>query len=555
MLSGSYRSGPAATPLTGETIGQRLARTIADHPQDEALVSVHQGARLTWAQLGERVTAVASGLLALGIEKGDRVGVWSPTCVEWTSLQLAAARVGAILVNVNPGYRAAELRYALGHSGARVLVTASIFKGSDFVSMIDSVRPELPALERVVTIGGSPAGGPLDLTWAELEARGSAADPLGLELREATLEPDDAINIQYTSGTTGNPKGATLSHHSILNNAVSVAELLGYTAADRVCIPVPLYHCFGMGIGNLGCVASGATMVYPAASFDPVCTLMAVAEERCTSLYGVPTMFIAELDHPRFGEFEFTSLRTGIMGGSPCPTEVMRRVVRDMHAEEICIAYGMTETAPLSFATRRVDSLDRRVATVGTVLPHVEAKIVDPLTGLTVRPGTAGEVCSRGYLVMRGYWDDPLATAEAIDADGWMHTGDLGVMDDGGYLNIVGRIKDMVIRGGENLFPKEIEDVLFEHPDVASAQVIGVPDPVAGEELMAWIIPREGTAPDSEAIRAFCGNRIAHFKVPRYVAFVDEFPMTVTGKVQKFALRQRAIEELGLQQAATVATA
>jgi fatty-acyl-CoA synthase len=494
-------------------------------------------------------------LLGLGIEKGDRVGIWSPTRVEWTLLQFATARVGAILVNINPAYRAGEMAYAVNQSGLRLLVTASAFKTSDYLSRIDEVRPQLARLERVVVLGERGTGVSGDLLWDDLLAAGEAVKAEDLEIREALLDADDPINIQYTSGTTGNPKGATLTHHNILNNARSLAGLLRYTSGDRVCIPVPLYHCFGMGVGNLGCVTSGATMVYPAESFEPLATLEAIAEERCTSIYGVPTMFIAQLEHPRFREFDLTSLRTGIMAGAPCPIEVMKRVISEMHASEVCIAYGMTETAPVSFLTRPEDSVDRRVSTVGTVLPHVEAKIIDPATGQTVPAGVSGEVCTRGYLVMRGYWENPEATAEAVDPGGWMHTGDLGTMDDHGYLNIVGRIKDMVIRGGENIYPVEIEEVLFQHPDVTSAQVIGVPDERMGEELMAWVIVREGEELSEDELREFCRARIAHFKVPRYVKFVQEFPMTVTGKIQKFRMREMAIEELGLQDAAALKTA
>lgn len=551
----SYASGHAETALTGETIGGYLSAVSTRQPDSDALISRHQGVRLTYGDLAHEVERVARGLLGLGIEKGDRVGIWSPTRVEWTLLQFATARVGAILVNINPAYRAGEMAYAVNQSGLRLLVTASAFKTSDYLSRIDEVRPQLARLERVVVLGERGTGVSGDLLWDDLLAAGEAVKAEDLEIREALLDADDPINIQYTSGTTGNPKGATLTHHNILNNARSLAGLLRYTSGDRVCIPVPLYHCFGMGVGNLGCVTSGATMVYPAESFEPLATLEAIAEERCTSIYGVPTMFIAQLEHPRFREFDLTSLRTGIMAGAPCPIEVMKRVISEMHASEVCIAYGMTETAPVSFLTRPEDSVDRRVSTVGTVLPHVEAKIIDPATGQTVPAGVSGEVCTRGYLVMRGYWENPEATAEAVDPGGWMHTGDLGTMDDHGYLNIVGRIKDMVIRGGENIYPVEIEEVLFQHPDVTSAQVIGVPDERMGEELMAWVIVREGEELSEDELREFCRARIAHFKVPRYVKFVQEFPMTVTGKIQKFRMREMAIEELGLQDAAALKTA
>ena len=554
-LRKSYVSGGAASPLSGQTIGEYLSSVIARQPDAEALVSRHQEMRLTYGELGREVERVARGLLGLGIEKGDRVGIWSPTRVEWTLLQFATARAGAILVNINPAYRAGEMAYAVNQSGLRLLVTAPAFKTSDYRARIHEVRSQLPRLERVVVLGDQGTGVPGDLLWDDLLAAGANVKAEDVELRETLLDADDPINIQYTSGTTGNPKGATLTHHNILNNARSLAELLRYTSADRVCIPVPLYHCFGMGVGNLGCVTSGATMVYPAESFEPLATLEAIAGERCTSIYGVPTMFIAQLEHPRFAEFDLTSLRTGIMAGAPCPIEVMKRVINEMHASEVCIAYGMTETAPVSFLTRPEDTFDRRVSTVGTVLPHVEAKIIDPATGLTAPLATPGEVCTRGYLVMQGYWENPDATAEAVDRAGWMHTGDLGTIDAEGYLNIVGRIKDMVIRGGENLYPVEIEEVLFQHPAVASAQVIGVPDERMGEELMAWVVVREVGALTEDELKDFCKDRIAHFKVPRYVKFVDEYPMTVTGKVQKFLMRQMAIEELGLEAAAAVKTA
>jgi fatty-acyl-CoA synthase len=554
-ITPSYASGASSEALSGQTVGGALAETVAQHPDELGLVSRHQGIRLSYRELGREVERVALGLLALGIEPRDRVGIWSPTGVEWTYLQFATARVGAILVNINPAYRSSELAHALGHSGVRMLVTAQQFKTSDYLSMIADVRDQLPRLERVVTIGDTRAGADLDLLWDDLVAAGSRVDADDLAAREAALDTDDPINIQYTSGTTGSPKGATLTHHNILNNALSIGRTLGYTPADRVCIPVPLYHCFGMGIGNLGCVTSGSAMIYPADSFDPLACLEAIAEERCTSIYGVPTMFIGMLEHPRFAELDLGSLRTGIMAGAPCPVELMKRVMSEMHAEDVCIAYGMTETAPVSFMTRPDDTVDRRVTSVGTVLPHVEAKVVDPITGHVTPVGIPGEVCSRGYLVMRGYWDNERATAEAVDEAGWMHTGDLGVMDADGYLNIVGRSKDMVIRGGENLYPREIEEVLFEHPAVAGAQVIGVPDVRMGEELMAWVQVREGVEVSEDDLRDFCRARLAHFKVPRYVKFTTEFPMTVTGKVQKFKMREVAIAELGLEQAAAIQTA
>jgi fatty-acyl-CoA synthase len=554
-LTLSYDAGARDVVLPEQTIGQALAQTIARYPEGEALVSCHQGIRHTYQEFGKEVERVALALLGLGIAKGERVAIWSPTCAEYAYVQFACARVGAILVVINPAYRPGELTYALNLAGVKVLITARAFKSSDYHAMIAEVRGQTPALERVVCIGGERTSGMRDLAWEDFLAAGAGVDAARLRERESGLNPHDPINIQFTSGTTGNPKGATLTHHNILGNGRLLAHLMNYTSADRVCIPVPLYHCFGMGIGNLGCVTSGATMVYPAASFDPLATLEAVASERCTSLYGVPTMFIGMLEHPRFAEFDLSSLRTGIMAGAPCPIEVMKRVVSEMHAREVTIAYGMTETSPASFLTRPTEPIERRVSTVGTVMPLTEAKVIDPESGETLPVGTAGEVCTRGYLVMPGYWENAEATAAAIDSEGWMHTGDLGVMDAEGYLNIVGRIKDMVIRGGENLFPVEIEDVLFQHPAVASVQVIGVPDERMGEELMAWVVAREGSAVTADELREFCRDRLAHFKTPRYFKFTDEFPMTVTGKIQKFRMREVAIAELGLEKAAAVQTA
>jgi fatty-acyl-CoA synthase len=552
----SYSAGRQYSVLVGDTIGQRLDRTVAADPDGLALVSCHQDIRQTWSEFDASVASAARALLAFGIGKGERVGVWSPTCAEWAHLQLAAARVGAILVVVNPAYQREEVAYALRHSGVRLLVTAEAFKGSDYLMMLAAVRDRLPGLERVVVLGDRLGDRVGDQTWSQFLASGEHVTSDAVRERELANDPDDPINIQYTSGTTGSPKGATLTHHNILNNAIAIAELLGYSNADRVAIPLPLYHCFGMGIGNLGCVAAGAAMVYPAASFDAEATLEAIAGERCTSIYGVPTMFIAELEHPRFAEFDLSSLRTGLMGGAPCPVEVMKRVISDMHASEICIVYGMTETSPVSFVTRPDDEIERRVSTVGPVGSNTEAKIIDPVTGATVPRGEPGEICTRGYLVMLGYWDNPEATAEAIDGAGWMHTGDIGVLDDAGYLNIVGRIKDLVIRGGENIYPREIEEVLFTHPDIATAQVIGIPDVRFGEQLMAWIVLRDGASGvDAQSIKDFCRQRMSHFKVPQVVKFVDTFPMTVTGKVQKYKMRDMAIEELGLQAAAGVRTA
>jgi fatty-acyl-CoA synthase len=543
----SYAHGTGDVPLLGETIGHNLERTSARLPEGEALVSCHQGVRFTWAELDAAVDRLALGMLGLGLGKGDRVGVWSPNRYEWTLAQYATAKLGVILVNVNPAYRTSELEYALRQSGCRALVAAPEFKTSDYRAMVEEVRDALPALEHVVFFE-SPE-------WDALAAGEGGPGEEDLRGRMDELGFDDAINIQYTSGTTGSPKGATLTHHNILNNALLQSGNLGMTEADRVCIPVPLYHCFGMVLGNLACSVRGACMVYPEPAFDPLATLQAIADERCTTLYGVPTMFIAELDHPRFAEFDTTSLRTGIMAGAPCPIEVMRRVDSEMGIAEMTIAFGMTETSPASTGVRRDDTLEHRCGTVGQALPHTEIKIVDPESGRTVPRGESGEFHTRGYLVMAGYWEDPERTAEAVDAGGWMHTGDLATMDGGGYIRIVGRIKDMIIRGGENLYPREVEEFLYGHPDVADVQVIGVPDERYGEELMAWIIPREGSTPSEESIREFCGGKIARAKVPRYIRFVDEFPMTVTGKVQKFKMRETAIRDLGLERAAEVATA
>ncbi len=541
--SGSYGSGASPLPLLGETIGENLERTVARFGERDALVVRDQGVRLTYAELGERVDEVARALLAAGLRAGDRLGIWAPNRAEWVLVQFASAKVGAILVNINPAYRTSELEYALRQSGCRMLVSAPAFKTSDFAAMVEEVRGSLPGLERVVYLD-SP-------DWDELLAAGSGVEPAALRERMAQLEFDDPINIQYTSGTTGFPKGATLSHHNILNNAHFVAEGCRYTEADRVCIPVPFYHCFGMVMGNLGCTTHGACMVVPAAAFEPASVLAAVEEERCTSLYGVPTMFIAELGDPSFADRDLSSLRTGIMAGSPCPIEVMRRVIAEMHMEQVTICYGMTETSPVSTQTSVDDPLEKRVTTVGRVHPHVEVKVVDPETGRTVPRGEPGELCTRGYSVMTGYWEEPERTADAIDASRWMHTGDLATMDADGYLNIVGRIKDMVIRGGENIYPREIEEFLYGHPDVADVSVIGVPDARYGEALMAWIVPRAGSELSEADVRAHCEGRIAHFKVPRYIRLTDAFPMTVTGKVQKFKMREQAIAELGLDVEAT----
>jgi fatty-acyl-CoA synthase len=536
----SYASGTSDVPLLGDTIGGGFDRTVAAHGGRDALVDRGSGRRWTYAELAAEVDAVALGLRELGVVKGDRVGIWAPNCAEWTFVQYATARLGAILVNINPAYRVHELEYVLNQSGIRTLVAAPAFKTSDYAGMIEEVRPRCAGLRDVVLIGRD--------EWTSLLETGRSADRGVLPGIEATLSADDPINIQYTSGTTGFPKGATLSHHNILNNGYFVGELCGYTEFDRVCIVPPLYHCFGMVMGNLAATSHGACMVYPAPAFDPKATLEAVAAESCTSLYGVPTMFIAELADPSFDEHDLSSLRTGIMAGSPCPVEVMKQVIERMGMADVTICYGMTETSPVSTQTRADDSIDRRVSTVGRVHPHLEVKIVDPETGLTVPRGEPGEFCTRGYSVMLGYWEQPDKTAEAIDAARWMHTGDLAIMDDEGYLNITGRIKDMVIRGGENIYPREIEEFLYTHPDILDAQVIGVPDERYGEELMAWVRMKEGAEPLTvDALREFCTGKLAHYKIPRYVHVVDEFPMTVTGKIRKVEMRQVSVELLGLQ--------
>ncbi len=544
----SYASGTSTVPLLGDTIGANLDRTAARVGEHEALVECATGRRWSYPQLVADVDACALGLDALGVGRGDRVGIWSPNCAEWVFVQFGTAKLGAVMVNINPAYRTHELAFVLRQAGISVLVAAPAFKNSDYRAMVAQVRGECPDLREVLFLG--------DPEWERLMDTGRAADRALLDRRAAELSPDDPINIQYTSGTTGFPKGATLSHHNLLNNGFFVGEGCGYTEADRICIPVPFYHCFGMGMGNLGATSHGATMVIPAPSFDPAATLRAVQEERCTSLYGVPTMFIAELALPDVGSYDLSSLRTGIMAGSPCPVEVMKRVVAEMGMTEVTICYGMTETSPVSTQTGSDDDLDRRTSTVGRVHPHLEVKIVDPATGTTVPRGTPGEFCTRGYSVMLGYWNEPDKTAEVVDAARWMHTGDLAVMDAEGYLNIVGRIKDMVIRGGENVYPREVEEFLYTHPDVVDAQVIGVPDERYGEELMAWVRLREGAGPlTPEALREFCAGKLAHYKIPRYVKVVESFPMTVTGKVRKVEMREVSVEELGLQSAAAVRNA
>ncbi len=531
-------AGPTDVPLLDETIGANLARTVATHGDREALVARHQGVRWTYDEFADRVARLARGLLGIGLEPGDRVGLWSPNYAEWTLVQYATAEIGVILVNVNPAYRTHELAYALNQSGCRLLFAAPSFKTSDYVDMVEQVQPEVRALERAVFFWED--------DWDELVAGAGGATDAELDGRRAGLRPDDPINIQYTSGTTGFPKGATLTHRNILNNGYFVTRLQGFTPDDRLCIPVPFYHCFGMVMANLGCTTHGATMVIPSDAFDPTHVLETVEAERCTSVYGVPTMFIAELAHPEFDRFDLSSLRTGVMAGAPCPVEVMKACVDRMHMGEVTICYGMTETSPVSTQTLTDDSLHHRTATVGRAHPHVEIRIADPSNGETLPRGETGEFCTRGYSVMQGYWNDAERTAEAIDDDGWMHTGDLAVMAEDGYVNIVGRSKDMVIRGGENVYPREIEEFIYAHPDVEDVQVIGVPDERYGEELMAWIRLRPGATLEPEAIREFCKGRIAHFKIPRYVRFVDAFPMTVTGKVQKFKMREQAMEDLGL---------
>ncbi len=536
----SSDAGPIDVALLEQTIGANLNDTVRAYPDNEALVACHQGIRWTYREFGERVDALAKGLMARGLAVGDRVGVWSPNYAEWTLLQYATAQIGVILVNINPAYRTHELSYALNQSGAVMLCAAPEFKGSDYVAMVAEIRNECPDLQHVV-FWWTPE-------WEELTSElitGQTVSDAAYRERQATLSPDDPINIQYTSGTTGFPKGATLSHRNIINNGYFVAQLQEFTDQDRLCIPVPFYHCFGMVMGNLGCTTHGATMVIPGDSFDPVAVLSAVETERCTALYGVPTMFIAELGHPDFDRFDLSSLRTGVMAGALCPVEVMKACVDRMNMAEVTICYGMTETSPVSTQTLPGDSLHHRTATVGRAHPHVEIRVADPETGETLPRGTAGEFCTRGYSVMSGYWNDPAKTAEAIDAEGWMHTGDLAVMAPDGYVEIVGRIKDLVIRGGENIYPREIEEFLFTHPEILEVQAIGIPDARYGEELMVWVKRAPGSTLEAEQVREFCRGKIAHFKVPRYVRFVEEFPMTVTGKVRKVEMREISIAELG----------
>ncbi|MEJ8660702.1 MULTISPECIES: AMP-binding protein [Streptomyces] len=552
----SYTHGTGEVPLLGDTIGRSLDRVIGAYPQREALVDVPSGRRWTYAEFGADVDRLARALLARGVAKGDRVGIWAVNCPEWVLVQYATARIGAIMVNINPAYRAHEVEYVLNQAGVTLLVASRAHRTSDYRAIVDEVRGNCPALRSVHYIGDdswdelvssaeSPAESPAGSTGADEPTAGHTVDHMAdlaaeLVAREAQLSCDDPVNIQYTSGTTGFPKGATLSHHNILNNGYFVGEMIGYTEQDRVCLPVPFYHCFGMVMGNLGATSHGACIVIPAPSFDPAATLRAVQQERCTSLYGVPTMFIAELNLPDFATYDLSSLRTGIMAGSPCPVEVMKRVVSEMNMAEVSICYGMTETSPVSTQTRRDDDLERRTGTVGRVLPHVEVKVVDPVSGVTLPRGASGELCTRGYSVMLGYWNEPEKTAEAIDAGRWMHTGDLAVIREDGYVQIVGRIKDMIIRGGENVYPREIEEFLYGHPKVADVQVVGVPDERYGEEILACVIARDPADPPTLGeLTAFCREQLAHYKIPRRLEILDAYPMTVSGKVRKVELRRR----------------
>ena len=546
MTALSYVNGASTVPLLGQTIGDALHDTVERFGERPALIVRHQGYRATYAELWAQTSRAARGLLARGIKKGDRVGIWSPNRYEWVVTQFAAARAGAVLVTTNPAYKTAELEYALKQSGVRLLILSRAFRQTQYVPMLEEVASRCPDLKESIV---------LEEGWQKLLEDGDRVAESDLSERELTLQFDDPVNIQYTSGTTGFPKGATLSHHGILNNGFFIGETMRYTEQDRVCIPVPFYHCFGAVLGNLAVITHGACIIVPGETYDALEVMQTVQEEKCTSLYGVPTMFIGELDHPRFSEFDFSSLRTGIMAGSPCPLEVMKKVQSQMHMPEVTICYGMTETSPVSTQTAVDDPFDKRVSTVGRVHPHLEIKIVDPVTNQVVPRGVPGELCTRGYSVMLGYWNDPEATNQAIDSARWMHTGDLATIDDEGYVNIVGRIKDMIIRGGENIYPREIEEFLFRHPGVSDVQVIGVPSERYGEETMAWIKPAEGVRLTAEEMTEYCRGKIATYKIPRYWKFVDEFPMTVTGKVQKFRMKEMAVEELGLQRAAETRTA
>ena len=546
MAALSYANGASLVPLLGETVGESLRRAVERFGERAALVVRHQGYRATYRELWEQTGLAARGLMARGVKKGDRVGIWSPNRYEWVVTQFAAVRIGATLVNINPAYKTAELEYALNQSGTGFLILSRAFRQSDYVGMLAEVRGRCSELRETLV---------LEEGWEALLRDGERASEADLAERERHLQFDDPVNIQYTSGTTGFPKGATLSHHNVLNNGFFIGETLKYTENDRVCIPVPFYHCFGSVLGNLACITHGACMVVPAETYDPLPVMETVQEEKCTSLYGVPTMFIGELEHPRFPEFDFSSLRTGVMAGAPCPLEVMKKVQSEMHMPEVTICYGMTELSPVSTQTSPDDPLEKRVATVGRVHPHVEIKVVSPETGEIVPRGTPGEFCARGYSVMLGYWKNEEATRESIDAARWMHSGDLATMDEDGYINIVGRIKEMIIRGGENIYPREIEEFLHTHPDISDVQVIGVPSEKYGEEVMAWVKPRESARLSDEALTEYCRGKIATYKIPRYWKLVDDFPMTVTGKVQKFRMRETAIEELGLQSVADTKTA
>jgi fatty-acyl-CoA synthase len=562
----SYVHGSATTPLLGATIGESLNRAAARFGDRDALISVHQGIRLSYSGLRQQADRAARGLLRLGIERGDRVGIWSPNRAEWVITQFAAAKVGAILVNINPAYRRRELEFALNHAGVTALIAARAFRKTDYVEMLTELMPELasgprgrlvtdrvPSLRHLIYLGADPKPGAT--AWSEFIELGDEVDHSALVARERILQFDDPVNIQYTSGTTGLPKGATLSHHNILNNGYFVGEMLHYTEADRICVPVPFYHCFGCVMGNLAAVTHGAAVVVPAESFAPESTLRAIDNHQCTSIYGVPTMFIAQLEHPSFGQFRLDSLRTGIMAGAPCPIEVMKQVIDKMHVRQVTICYGMTETSPVSFQSGVDDPIEIRVSTVGRIHPHLECKIIDPETGDIVPRGTPGELCTRGYAVMLGYWDSAAATTASIDAARWMHTGDLAVMRDDGYVNIAGRLKDMIIRGGENISPREIEEFLYAHPKISEVQIIGVPDMKYGEEVCAWIRLRDGQQATEEEVREYCRGQIAGYKIPRYIRFTTEFPTTVTGKMQKFRMREISIDELGLGRADAVQTA
>ncbi|WP_244814869.1 AMP-binding protein [Caballeronia sp. Lep1P3] len=557
----SYVRGATDIPLSDATVSRFLLDTVARFPDRPAVVFREQDIRWTWREFADEVDVLANALLDLGLQPGDRVGIWSPNRVEWLLTQFATARMGAVLVNINPAYRLAELEYALQKVGCKAIIAAEQFKTSKYLEMLQSLAPELadaqpnalyavrlPELRTVIRMGAGATPGMFNFDDVMRQGR-AALDTARLDALEGTLDADDPINIQFTSGTTGNPKGATLTHRNIVNNARYIAMAMRLSEADSLCIPVPLYHCFGMVLAVLACVSTGAAMVFPGEAFDPAATLAAVHEERCTALHGVPTMFIAELDHPDFAKYDLSRLRTGIMAGSPCPIETMKRVVSKMHLSEITIAYGMTETSPVSFQSSTTDPLDKRTTTVGRIQPHLEVKIVDPL-GEIVPVGETGELCTRGYSVMKGYWGEEAKTREVI-IDGWMHTGDLATLDAEGYCNIVGRLKDMLIRGGENVYPREIEEFLFRHPKIQSVQVFGVPDQKYGEEVCAWIVLRPGEQATEDDIRAFCQGQIAHYKIPRYIRFVDELPMTVTGKAQKFVMRARMIDELKLAEART----